>query len=262
MSVICATGIVTRYVNYRENDRILSIFTIEHGRLDAKARACRKPTSPLLPAAQPFVFGEFELFQSKEKCTVNQCAVRESFFPIREDIVRFGIGSAMLHLAHEAVQEHEPNKPLFSLLYHALSYLAYGQIEPEDLFLCFLVRYLNTIGYCPAITACAHCGRDIRADIHVYYAAQTGGAVCAACAFGAREISKTALEAVRRMLLLQDDEMQRVKLTPALRKELTDALLSQVGHSLEYGVRALSFYTDLTRQTGGGTPSGARSGRA
>ena len=45
MPVICADGIVTRYVNYKESDRILSIFTIDRGRLDAKARGCRKPRS-------------------------------------------------------------------------------------------------------------------------------------------------------------------------------------------------------------------------
>jgi DNA repair protein RecO (recombination protein O) len=55
-------GIVTRYVNYRESDRILSIFTIDHGRIDAKARGCRKPQSPLVNVCQPFVFGQFEIF--------------------------------------------------------------------------------------------------------------------------------------------------------------------------------------------------------
>ena len=110
MAVVCVTGIVTRYVNYRESDRILSIFTIEQGRVDAKARGCRRPTSPLLPAAQPFVYGEFELFQGKDKYTVNQCSIQESFFPIREDIARFAVGSAMLQLAHEATQEREGSR--------------------------------------------------------------------------------------------------------------------------------------------------------
>jgi len=245
MAVICATGIVTRYVNYRENDRILSIFTIEHGRLDAKARACRKPTSPLLPVAQPFVFGEFELFQSKDKCTVNQCALKESFFPIREDIERFGIGSAMLNLAHEAVQEHEPNKPLFSLLYHALSFLSYAQIEPMDIFLCFLIRYLNVIGFCPSITSCARCGRDMRGDRHTYVSPSAGGAVCAACSMGAREISKTALEAMRRMLLLSDEDMHRVRLTPALRDEIAPMLINFTKHSLGFGEKALLFLNQI-----------------
>ena len=84
----------------------------------------------------------------------------------------------------------------------------------------------------------------------MYYAAGAGGAVCAACASGAREVSKTALEALRRMLRLEDDGMRRVRLTEGLRRELSAMLLSQVETSLEYGVHALSFYTDLRRRDG------------
>lgn len=247
MPVICTSGIVTRYTNYRENDRILSIFTIDRGRIDAKARGCRRPASPLLPIAQPFVYGEFELFASKDKYTVNQATVTESFFPIREDILRYAVASSMLQLVHEAAQEGEPNAPLFSLLYYSLSYLAYGEVDPHDLMLCFLARYLNAIGYCPAITVCGQCGRDIRGDAHVYYAHKAGGAVCAACSIGAKEVSKLSLEAIRRMLLLEDDQMQRVKLNENLREELMYMLPAQVEASLEYGSRALSFYMGLAR---------------
>jgi len=251
MSVICVSGIVTRYANYRENDRILSIFTVDRGRIDAKARGCRRPASPLLPASQPFVYGEFELFASKDKYTVNHASVTESFFPIREDIVRYAAASSMLQLIHEAAQEGEANPQLFSLLYHALSFLSYGEVHTDDLMMCFLAKYLYVIGYCPSITVCGQCGRDIRADSHVYYSHHGGGAVCAACRAGAREVSKTALEAIRRMLLLSDDQMQRVKLTDKLRTELMRILPTQAETSLEYGVRALSFYTGLARTSDG-----------
>ena len=69
--------------------------------------------------------------------------------------------------------------------------------------------------------------------------------MCAACRNGAREVSKTALEAMRRMLLLSDSEMQRVRLTAPLRKEIEAMLLEQTAHSLEYGSTALAFYRDL-----------------
>ena len=79
MEQIKTKCIVTGYTDYRDNDRMLSLFSAEKGRLDAKARSCRKATSPLLPAAQPFVYGEFVLFSSREKLTVDQCEVLESF---------------------------------------------------------------------------------------------------------------------------------------------------------------------------------------
>lgn len=238
MPVILSEGIVTRYTNYRENDRILSIFTIERGRIDAKARGCRKATSALLPACQPFVFGQFELYNSKDKYVVNQCEIKETFFPLREDYKRFAYGTALLQLANHAVQENEPNEALFSLLYHALSYLAYGAGAPEDLLCCFLIRFLDRIGYRPAITVCARCGRDIRSDARLFFSPELGGVCCAACASHARPIGKTALEALRRMLLLSDVDMDKVRLTEALRGEILPALTGYVAHSLDYGARA------------------------
>lgn len=239
MPVICAEGIVTRYVNYRENDRILSIFTIGHGRMDVKARGCRKPQSPLVNVCQPFVFGQFEIFTGKERNTVNACEVKETFYPIREDYERFSIGSVMLRLCHDAIPENEPNEALFSLLYHSLSYLAYGVSAPKDLFCCFLVRFLNAIGYRPAITACAQCGRDLRADAIVRFSPR-GGAVCAACSTQGEKVSKTALEGMRRMLIMEDSEMDRVKLSEEIRVEIINCLLSYTRFSLDFSERAFS----------------------
>ncbi len=63
-------GIVMRYANYRDNDRMLTIFTKESGRLDAKANGCRRPNSPLLPCSQPFVYGEFLVYYTKNRATI------------------------------------------------------------------------------------------------------------------------------------------------------------------------------------------------
>lgn len=244
MPVICAEGIVTRYANYRESDRILSIFTIQYGRLDAKARGCRKPQSPLVNACQPFVFGQFEIFTGKEKATVNACDIRETFYPIREDYERFSIGSVILRLCHDAAPENEPNEALFSLLYHTLSFLSYGQSNPLDLFCCFLIRYLNTIGYRPSITVCAQCGRDIRGDAIVRFSSR-GGAVCNACVQHGERVSKTALEGMRRMLLMEDADMDRVKLSESVRAEIMRALTAYTESSLEFGAKALGMLQSL-----------------
>lgn len=238
MPVICTDGIVTRYANYRESDRILSIFTIEHGRIEAKARGCRKPKSPLVNVCQPFVFGQFEIFTGKDKAIINACDVKETFYPIREDYERFSIGSAMLRLCHDAAPENEPSEALFSLLYHAISFLAYGKSNPQDLFSCFLLRFLNTIGYRPSITTCTQCGRDIRNDALVRFSPR-GGSICAACSQLGEPVSKTALEGMRRMILLEDAEMDRVVLSDGVRTEIFRALTAYTEQSIEFGARAM-----------------------
>ena len=248
MPVICAEGIVTRYANYRESDRILSIFTIQYGRIDAKARGCRKPQSPLVNACQPFVFGQFEIFTGKEKATVIACDIRETFYPIREDYERYSIGSVMLRLCHDAAPENEPNEALFSLLYHSLSFLSYGKSNPLDLFCCFLARFLNTIGYRPSITTCAQCGRDIRSDAIVRFSPR-GGVVCNACVQHGDPVSKTALEGIRRMLVMEDADMDRVKLSDAVRGEIFRALSNYTENSIEFGAKALDMLKGLRSPT-------------
>lgn len=245
MSIVCVTGIVMRCVDYRDHDRILSIFSREHGRIDAKARGCRRPKSPLLAAAQPFVYGEFELFLNKEKYTLNQCDVRETFFPLRTDLNRFGAGSCMLTLALDAVQVQEPNDALFVLLYHSLSFLAYSDADPMDLMLCFLVRYFHILGYGPCITSCAICQKDLRNYSQLKFLPMAGGAVCIKCGKDAKDISPLSLEAMRRMLLLENQDMHKVKLPESVRKELFMHLKSYCFFVREHIFRAIQAFEKL-----------------
>lgn len=240
-SVITTSGIVARYINYNDNDRIISVLSPELGRIDAKVRGCRKPTSPLLAATQPFAFGEFELFQSGDKCTVNRCSVTESFYEISQDIVRYTYGVSMLRLCLEVSAEREGNAGLFFNLYHALSFMAYGETDPVDIYLCFLVRYLNCAGYRPIITSCSVCGRDIRSDSSLYYSAKSGGTVCAACARGGLgRISKLALEAMRRMLVMDLRDMGKVKLTDELRREIRSFLYGLAKEHFDFAEKCLA----------------------
>ena len=238
-------GLVIRTVDYRDNDRILTLFTAEAGRVDAKARNCRKATSPLLACTQPFTYGEYQLFSSKGKYVVDQGEVLESFYPLREDIGRFAAASLCASLCLEAVQAEESSADVFSLLYHTLSFLTYGDNDPGDLAACFLIRFLSLAGFRPAITCCAVCGRDLREDPVIRFLPDRGGAVCAACSPVGRRIGKTALEAMRRMLLLDDDQLGRVKLKESLRAELLSQLLPYAKLYLPGIEKAAALFTSL-----------------
>ena len=225
MADLTCRGMVIRTVDYRDNDRILTLFTAEQGRVDAKARSCRKATSPLLACTQPFVYGEYQLFYHKNKYIIDQGEVLESFYPLREDVARFAAASLCASLCLEGVQAEERNEDIFSLLYYTLTFLTYGENDPGDMAACFLLRFLDRAGFRPAITHCAVCGRDLREDQILRFLPDRGGAVCAACSPVGRRVSKTALEAMRRMLLLDDDQLGRVKMKPELRGEILSHLI-------------------------------------
>ncbi len=238
MPALIRNGIVLRYANYKESDRMLTLFTREQGLLSAAARGCRRPKSPLLCASEPFVYGEFALFERNGgKYSVDACDVRERFYPIREDVSRFAGGISMLTLTEKSgVTENAEG--LFSLLYYALSFLSYGKAEPADITICFFVRALSLLGLRPALTECACCGRDLRAQKQLRFAPQLGGAVCGECGLAGTPIQPVSLEAMRRMLLLVDEGMDKVRLPMAVRAELKDAVRAYASYTLEYDFKS------------------------
>lgn len=238
MANIVVNGLVCRYADYRDNDRMLTLFTREAGRVDAVARGCKRPKSKLMAVAQPFVYAEFELFSNKDKYSVNNAEIKESFYPLRSDLDSLTVATNLAALISGGSPPGEPNERLFSLLYYTVSFLAYSDCGAVDLSLCALLRYLNVLGYCPVITACARCGGDIRADKAAGFDPNAGGALCAKCSRGAR-VDRLALEAMRRMLIMEDADMHKVKLTDKLRSELEQMLYPYAEAALEKRVNRL-----------------------
>lgn len=244
MPSLTVNGIVTRYANYRDNDRILTLFTRERGLITVGARGCRRPKSPLLPASELFVSGEFVLFHNRDKYTLESAEIREPFYPLREDIARFSAGAYMLSLVNEGLAAEQRNEALFSLLLYALTYTAYSEAVPVDIAVAFAAKCLDSLGYRPAMTHCGACGTDLRTGKELWFSPRAGGALCAVCSHGFRqdvgEISALSLEALRRILLLAPNEIGKVRLPERVRMELKHAVNGYAEHVLERKLKAFS----------------------
>lgn len=240
MASLTLHGIVLRHAGYRDNDRILTIFTREQGTLTAAARGCRKCGSRLLGCSEIFTYGEFVLFESRGRYTVDSGDVLERFYPLREDVERLAAGAYMLSVTEACMPKGQQSEALFDLLYYSLSYAAYGKQAPVDVALCFLARCLGILGYAPRLTTCARCGADLRGLPRLGFDPCVGGAVCGACmGQQAREVSPLSLEAVRRMLLLSNQEMEKVALPERVRGELKASLNAYAEQVLERKFRAV-----------------------
>lgn len=245
MGEIKTKAIVLSATDYGEQDRILTLFSPEYGRIDAKARACRKAASPLLPCVQPFVYGEYVLFRYKEKTVVTQCEVIETFFSLREDVERFAAAGFAAALCRGAVQEEEGNEPLFELFYRCCSYLSYGGNGSRDMLCAFLAHFLAVTGFQPAITHCARCGKDLRQEKSVRFSPELGGALCASCGAFQRQVAPVTLEAVRRILLLPPEELDRVRLREPLADDVFTLLKEYALRCVPGAQKAADMLTDL-----------------
>ena len=82
------TAIVLRHVNYRDNDRMVTLFSPSRGRIDAVIRNCRKPRSHNLNAGELFALGDYMLCESGGRMTVTSVRLIETFYGLRKDYER------------------------------------------------------------------------------------------------------------------------------------------------------------------------------
>ena len=188
-------AIVLRRVDYRDYDRMLTLFSPEHGRIDAIARGCRRPRSALVGASEVFCAGQYTINASGERHSVTQCEIKDSYYDLRLNYDRLMHGMYYLSLADAAALPGQAAPDIFFLLLKALAHLSYSDLPAELLTACFEMRYMPLMGYLPVMDRCVLCGAPIDGDCR--FDADRGGAVCLACKSSAPRISNGA----RRIIL-------------------------------------------------------------
>ncbi|MDD3334606.1 MAG: DNA repair protein RecO [Eubacteriales bacterium] len=182
MPSITTEGVVLRYANYREHDRMLTVISPEYGRIDALSRGCRRPKSPLMPASELFVSGEFVFYQSHDHFTLTSCTLRDTFYPLRLEPYRLTCASYQAALCAAAVQPSQEAEGLYRLLLRGLYLLAYDDRgDALEMTSAFLLLFADQIGYRPRLTRCAHCRVPLPTQSSGRFDIEAGGLCCEGC---------------------------------------------------------------------------------
>lgn len=187
MAALNTPALVIRHADYADYDRMVTLFTPEYGRIDAVARGCRRPKSPLVNAVEPFTSGEYLLYFRKNRYSIDHCQITESFYELRIDYDRLMHGVYWLKLLDAALMPEVAAPQLFMITLHALAHLNYSDIPPELLTAAYEMHFLAQLGFAPCMDRCMLCGRPIDGDAR--FDAHLGGAVCLHCSSSAPRIS-------------------------------------------------------------------------
>lgn len=239
MASIIRKGIVTRSNDYRDNDRIINLFTTDGEIITAAIYGAKGVKGHKAVASQIFTFGEYVIDSKNNRNTVSSCTVIETYRPITRDYARYTTGCMMVSSINTAMSESEDNPDVYLLLQHCLTYLAYSDLHQDDLLIYFFLHLMCLIGYCPSITECASCGANIKMLSSARFDCEQGGAICFECPAQSKIINLSALslEAMRRMLLLDFDELSKLILPQKVRRELYNCLLNYSEYYLNRSLR-------------------------
>ena len=206
-------AIVLRRADWRDYDRMATLLT-PNGRIDAVARGCRKPKSPLLAAAEPFTAGEYALYESKGRYTIEQFRATDTFYPLRMDYDRLVHGAYWLRLAEMQAVPDQDSSELFHLLLRALAHLAYTDLAPEMLTMACELHYMAILGIAPRMDACVRCGKTV--DEAAWFDAEGGGVSCETCKRALPDISNGARRIMMRTPMVRFDNAAKLEGHPDL----------------------------------------------
>lgn len=193
--LITTDAIVVRRAEYRDYDRMITLFSPTHGRIDALARGCRRPKSALMNVADLFCQGEYVLNVVDGRYSVVQCQLKQNFYELRLDVDKLTHASYCLSLADAAALPGQPAHDVFVLLLKALAFIAYSELPPALVTLSFEARYMALMGYLPQMNACVICGAKVDGDGRFDF--ERGGVVCPKCPSHAPQMTAGA----RRIIL-------------------------------------------------------------
>lgn len=216
-------AVVLRHRNLGEADRLVTLFSKEHGKLRVSARGVRKTKSRLGGHVEPLTHGSMLLVRGRTLDIVTQAQAEETFPRIRSDLLVTTQGLHMAELIDHFAQEHESQPALFSLLLDALHRLE-GGAPGESLLRAFEVGVLELAGYRPVLDRCVSCGRSLEGESGYAFGAAWGGVVCVSCRAENREWMRPLPPEVLAALQL----FQRRGMDAVGDPSLTESVLSEV----------------------------------
>lgn len=176
---IRAKGLVVASRDYGEKDKLITILTLEYGKLTCKARGVKAPKSKLKMQTQPFCFADFEIVKSGNNYTLTGGNIIDSFFDIVSNIEKFEYGYAILEVLDKISKENEDISRSLIFGLKTLKNLCYSDLPEELLFTYFLLNIFREEGFEINTDKCFSCKNKFMGEI--FFDFESGEVVCKAC---------------------------------------------------------------------------------
>lgn len=171
-------AIILKTSDYRDADKLVTLFSEKHGKLRAIARGVKKPASSLRVCLQPFCHSQLFFSGGKELDLITQGRLLDFYPNIREDINLTLHVLYLMELLDKSLMDRMPQPALYTTAIEVLEHLNNHGYNP------LLTRYfeanlLKHLGYQPVLDRCVVCGE--KGGRLLSFSLLQGGLLCSRC---------------------------------------------------------------------------------
>jgi DNA repair protein RecO (recombination protein O) len=199
MKIINDEAVVIGLMDYRESDRLVTLFSKAHGKLSGVARGARKSVKRFGGALELFARLSIEFLPGETLVTIKDADIRTIYPQIRATLPGIAHAGYAAELVAALTPERYPNHRVFRLLTAYLERLDQAPAAPSDRHF-FEINLLNILGYRPPFDSCADCGVDLALCGGLWSVRSGHGVFCRDCAAVGRRLSAATVAALRSSL--------------------------------------------------------------
>jgi DNA repair protein RecO (recombination protein O) len=249
-------AVVLRHSDWGEADRLLTLYTLEMGKVRALAKGARKPRSRKAGHLEPFTRAALQLARGREILLVTQADTLEAYHVLRDDLILTTYAAYVVELLDRFTYEEGENRALYKLLVSTLGRLGERDdsaallFNPDLVVRYYEMRLLDLLGFRPQLFQCTGCGEEIQPQDQ-FFSAESGGVLCPNCGpqnAGARHISLLALKYLRHFQRSSFSEAARAQPGALTNREIETLMHYYLTYLLERGLNTPAFLRRLRQE--------------
>ncbi|MHB1346749.1 MAG: DNA repair protein RecO [Candidatus Humimicrobiaceae bacterium] len=191
MAAYKAKSIVLKSYRLGETDKIIRLFSMEHGIVSAVAKGAYNFKSRFSGRLELFNILDCEISSGRNLDILNQVEIIEVFGNISSDFFKYNISQIICEIVIKSQSERSPSVPVFKLLYFTLREINKYRTDDDDglkkILVFFISKFLKIMGYVPLLESCSICGVNLSSDGksshsgQIIFSIKYGGAICNTC---------------------------------------------------------------------------------
>lgn len=228
MSLFKCKGIILKTQDFKENDKLIWMYTDKYGKISAIAKGAKKSKNKLFAVTVPLIYCDYVCFKGKSLANIQEGKIIKSFQINLDKLDKLTYSTYLCELIDIAVAEGESDERLFRELITTLYLLSTDAIEYELLVRSFELKLLKATGYGLTLDYCVECKKKIKVSNYISFS--HFGGVCQECEkrYGVN-ISKGAYNALRFLETMPSDKIYRINLNPEIKKEIEKVTTHIIG---------------------------------